>query len=82
MQPPSHHVAMMQIDCEVMNTKLLHVKEDAIPVHLSAHMTKPDNPKQNANSTSAGIASRAKPLKKLFPQMRDSVFPKVAQPTG
>ena len=25
----------MQIDCEVINTKLLHIREDAIPVHLS-----------------------------------------------
>ncbi|XP_059093189.1 cyclic AMP-dependent transcription factor ATF-6 alpha-like isoform X2 [Tigriopus californicus] len=38
MQPPLNHVAMMQIDCEVMNTKLLHIREDAVPVHMSAHL--------------------------------------------
>ena len=36
MQPPPNHVAMMQIECEVTNTKLLHVKEDAIPLHMMA----------------------------------------------
>ena len=34
MQPPAHHVAMMQIECEVINTKLIHIKEDAIPHHM------------------------------------------------
>ena len=38
MQPPAHHVAMMQIDCEVMNTRLMYIKEDAIPVHMTAQM--------------------------------------------
>lgn len=38
MQPPPNHVAMMQIDCEVVNTRLLHIREDAIPLHLSEHM--------------------------------------------
>lgn len=31
MQPPRGHVAMMQIDCEVTNTRLLHIREDSIP---------------------------------------------------
>ena len=38
MQPPENHVAMMQIDCEVMNTRLLHIHEDSIPLHLSESM--------------------------------------------
>lgn len=38
MQPPANHVAMMQIDCEVMNTRLLFIKDDAIPYHMSASM--------------------------------------------
>ena len=38
MQPPPNHVAMMQIDCEVMNTRLLHIREDAIPIHMSAQL--------------------------------------------
>ncbi|GBN45958.1 Cyclic AMP-dependent transcription factor ATF-6 alpha [Araneus ventricosus] len=28
------HVSMMQIDCEVMDTKLVHIKESVIPSHL------------------------------------------------
>ena len=38
MQAPPNHVSMMQIDCEVMNTRLLHIKEDAIPIHMTAQM--------------------------------------------
>ena len=38
MQPPENHVAMMQIDCEVISTRLLHVHQDSIPAHLSQGM--------------------------------------------
>ena len=38
MKPPANHVAMMQIDCEVINTSLVHISEDAIPVHLNVRM--------------------------------------------
>ena len=38
MQPPENHVAMMQIDCEVMNTRLLHIHQDSIPNHVSHAM--------------------------------------------
>ena len=38
MQPPENHVAMMQIDCEVMNTRLLHIHQDSIPAHASHAM--------------------------------------------
>merc|ERR1712241_1366696 len=38
MQSPENHVAMMQIDCEVMNTRLLHIHQDSIPAHLSESM--------------------------------------------
>ncbi|XP_013381486.1 cyclic AMP-dependent transcription factor ATF-6 beta-like isoform X2 [Lingula anatina] len=31
MQPPPGDMAMMQIDCEVMNTRLLHIKNTAVP---------------------------------------------------
>lgn len=30
----NEHISMMQIDCEVMNTKLVYVKESVIPEHL------------------------------------------------
>lgn len=28
------HISMMQIDCEVMDTKLVYIKESVIPEHL------------------------------------------------
>ncbi|KAL0126586.1 hypothetical protein PUN28_005148 [Cardiocondyla obscurior] len=31
---PSNHITMMQIDCEVTNTQLLHLQQSIIPVHL------------------------------------------------
>ncbi|XP_067118524.1 cyclic AMP-dependent transcription factor ATF-6 alpha-like [Centruroides vittatus] len=42
---PKDHVTMMQIDCEVMNTKLVYVKESVIPPHLRHHknLTKSDD---------------------------------------
>ena len=43
MQALPDHVLMMQIDCEVINTGLVHIKEDAIPVHLSARMRTGDS---------------------------------------
>ncbi|GAB6033149.1 activating transcription factor 6 [Chamberlinius hualienensis] len=33
-RPPKNRVAMMQIDCEVMNTKVVYVKESLIPSHV------------------------------------------------
>ena len=58
MNPPSHHVAMMQIDCQVMNTKLIHVNEEAIPANLggttASNNGRPHERKdqQKSNSTS------------------------------
>ena len=37
MRAPEHYVAMMQIDCEVVNTKLLHIHQSAIPTPPSNH---------------------------------------------
>lgn len=37
MQPPPRHVSMMQIDCEVTNTRLLHISEDTIPPYYSGN---------------------------------------------
>ncbi|XP_011159871.1 cyclic AMP-dependent transcription factor ATF-6 alpha isoform X2 [Solenopsis invicta] len=31
---PSNHITMMQIDCEVTNTQLLHLQQSIIPIHL------------------------------------------------
>lgn len=35
MHAPRGHIAMMQIDCEVTNTRLLHIREDSIPPFMS-----------------------------------------------
>jgi len=35
---PEGSIAMMKIDCEVMNTQLIHVQEDAIPIHMAANL--------------------------------------------
>jgi len=34
MMPNEDQVGMMQIDCEVMNTQLIHVRKSAIPKHV------------------------------------------------
>lgn len=34
MQPPAGKIGMMQIDCEVLNTQLIHVQKSAIPQHF------------------------------------------------
>ncbi|KDR16855.1 Cyclic AMP-dependent transcription factor ATF-6 beta [Zootermopsis nevadensis] len=39
MTAPPNHVTMMQIDCEVTNTQLLHVKKGDIPAHLRQNDT-------------------------------------------
>lgn len=40
---PKDHVTMMQIDCEVMNTKIVYVKESVIPPHLRHHQNHTNN---------------------------------------
>jgi len=39
MQPPMGSVAMMQIDCEVTATRLIHIDKSAIPDHLFENTT-------------------------------------------
>lgn len=50
MAQPKEHVPMMQIECEVINTKITYVKESAIPPHLRAGQQAP------RNLTRAGVA--------------------------
>lgn len=37
-RPPPGSIAMMKIDCEVMNTQLLHIHPDAVPIHMAANL--------------------------------------------
>lgn len=39
MEPPKDYIAMMQIDCEVTNTKLVHVKESLVRHHVQEKRT-------------------------------------------
>ena len=47
-----NHVAMMQIDCEVMNTRLVYIKEDAIPAHM--HVQRSGNVSLQRNESNNG----------------------------
>ncbi|KAL7303569.1 hypothetical protein TKK_0003727 [Trichogramma kaykai] len=44
---PSNHITMMQIDCQVTNTQLLHLQETVIPKHLR----KPAQYNRNTSNT-------------------------------
>ncbi|KAJ9600901.1 hypothetical protein L9F63_000944, partial [Diploptera punctata] len=50
MTAPPNHITMMQIDCEVTNTQLLHVKKGDIPEHMR-------QPNQYSNATSTNKSS-------------------------
>lgn len=39
MEVPEDHVAMMQVDCEVTNTRLIHVKETDVPSNLRTNVS-------------------------------------------
>ncbi|XP_024871282.1 cyclic AMP-dependent transcription factor ATF-6 alpha isoform X2 [Temnothorax curvispinosus] len=45
---PPNHITMMQIDCEVTNTQLLHLQQSIIPVHL--RNSKPTSQSNQSNS--------------------------------
>jgi len=37
------HIAMMKIDCQVINTQMVHITKDAIPVHLASNLKDENN---------------------------------------
>ena len=39
MQPEAGHIAMMQIDCEVMATRLVEVSKSAVPRYAAENVT-------------------------------------------
>lgn len=57
-------IAMMQIDCEVMNTQLLYVKQEAIPAHMAPNLRtgnishKSENSSNN-NGFQSGTSARS-----------------------
>lgn len=62
MQAPMGSVAMMQIDCEVLATRLVHVEKSALPVHLrentTAHMGHRSTLYQNDRQWTAPVPHR------------------------
>ncbi|XP_070160028.1 cyclic AMP-dependent transcription factor ATF-6 alpha isoform X2 [Polyergus mexicanus] len=63
---PSNHITMMQIDCEVTNTQILHLQQSIIPVHLrNSKSTSQSNQSQSVddivNSSIANITRNYKP---------------------
>lgn len=50
---------MMQIDCEVINTKMMYVKESAIPAHLRQQVLR--NSSQPVNMTPMPLQNATKP---------------------
>ncbi|XP_076061185.1 bZIP_ATF6 domain-containing protein ATf6 isoform X2 [Oratosquilla oratoria] len=49
--PPPNHIAMMQIDCEVMDTRLVHISKNVVPQHLNADVTSAHQSFRNASHT-------------------------------
>ncbi|CAK9821710.1 Cyclic AMP-dependent transcription factor ATF-6 alpha [Anthophora retusa] len=56
---PANHITMMQIDCEVTNTQLLHLQQSIIPNHLKSNNRSRSHthPTQTANDVSDAVAT-------------------------
>ena len=79
MQPPPRHLAMMQIDCEVTNTRLLHISEDTIPPYYNGNRTadqrtKADSPngKKQWKKVKRNHAKRSDNLDAIHTHSRDA----------
>uniref|UniRef100_A0A0N7ZAD2 BZIP domain-containing protein n=1 Tax=Scylla olivacea TaxID=85551 RepID=A0A0N7ZAD2_SCYOL len=75
--PPRDHVALMQIDCEVMHTRLVHVAEEFIPPHLRAGGSNASHPAPQT-PPEAPQPSRAEPKRR--PKSRP-FLPNTGQPS-
>ncbi|XP_045134373.1 cyclic AMP-dependent transcription factor ATF-6 alpha-like isoform X2 [Portunus trituberculatus] len=75
--PPRNHVALMQIDCEVMHTRLVHVAEEFIPPHLRAGGSNASHPAPQA-PPEAPQSSQAEPKRR--PKSRP-FLPNTGQPS-
>ena len=65
-----NHVSMMQIDCEVMDTKLVQIKESVIPEHLRQkhNNTSKSHPKNSEDYSSYRQTRRLQSINKLPPK--------------
>ncbi|XP_012341632.1 uncharacterized protein LOC100865732 isoform X2 [Apis florea] len=61
---PAKHITMMQIDCEVTNTQLLHLQQSIIPDHLK-NINKTENhthqPDDESDAVAANVTKNYKP---------------------
>lgn len=58
---PPNHVTMMQIDCEVTNTQLLHLQESVIPEHLRRNQQSSDRASKPDSDHVANVTKNYKP---------------------
>jgi len=77
MRAPEHYRSMMQIDCEVINTRLLHVHETAIPRPPSNHSDRAAaDSSRSYDYPTSGRGSTAVRLNGSLPTQRRSSFSK------
>ncbi|KAF4525406.1 hypothetical protein B566_EDAN004149 [Ephemera danica] len=57
---PRHHVAMMQIDCEVTDTRLIHVDESFLPSKFRSNATEAPPPSPTPTPTENATPSQSK----------------------
>ena len=63
---PANHVTMMQIDCEVTNTQLLHLQENIIPKPLRTTHQPDDSSKVRSTGVSDATSNTPKNYKPYF----------------
>jgi len=54
MQPPVGSIAMMQIDCEVTATRLIHIDKSAVPDHMLNGTVSTDERRRNHSADYGG----------------------------
>lgn len=63
----TEYVTLMQIDCEVVNTSLIQIKEKLIPKHLRSKARTQNNRSPETTSTANSTASAERMKKNLVP---------------
>ncbi|XP_064117139.1 cyclic AMP-dependent transcription factor ATF-6 alpha-like isoform X2 [Macrobrachium nipponense] len=72
--PPEAHIAMMQIDCEVIHTRLVHVSEEVVPPHLRAGGSNASHPAPDTTTSHRQERRNARAKVRPF-------FPKSSEPS-
>jgi len=58
-------VAMMKIDCQVINTEMVHIMKDAIPVHMATNLRQTNVSQDYRNRTSSSQETKEEQKTKL-----------------